>query len=103
MDAAGIDHAILFGTFSTCFPIAMVAACAPERTCHLLLLLIVDCSVLDPLLSHSVGEALTGGSSYVSQSADAGGRHFESDPDRTSQRYGLAITSAYILKQALSG
>ena len=37
MDAAGMDHAILFGTFSTCFPVAMVAACAPERTSHLLL------------------------------------------------------------------
>jgi hypothetical protein len=26
MDAVGMDHAVLFGTFSTCFPLAMVAA-----------------------------------------------------------------------------
>ena len=37
MDAAGIDRAALFGTFSTCFPVAMVAACAPERVTDLLL------------------------------------------------------------------
>jgi class 3 adenylate cyclase len=37
MDAAGMDHAFLFGTFSTCFPVAMVAACAPERVSALLL------------------------------------------------------------------
>jgi len=37
MDAAGIDRAVLFGTFSTCFPVAMVAACAPERVSQLLL------------------------------------------------------------------
>jgi class 3 adenylate cyclase len=37
MDAAGMDRAALFGTFSTCFPTAMVAACAPERVSNLLL------------------------------------------------------------------
>ena len=37
MDATGMDHAALFGTFSTCFPVAMVAACAPERVSNLLL------------------------------------------------------------------
>jgi class 3 adenylate cyclase len=37
MDAAGMDRAALFGTFSTCFPVAMVAACAPERVTTLLL------------------------------------------------------------------
>jgi len=37
MDAARMDHAVLFGTFSTCFPVAMVAACAPERVSNLLL------------------------------------------------------------------
>ena len=37
MDAAGFDRAALFGTFSTCFPIAMVAACAPERVSDVLL------------------------------------------------------------------
>ena len=37
MDATGIDRAALFGTFSTCFPVAMVAACAPERVSTLLL------------------------------------------------------------------
>jgi len=37
MDAAGFDRAVLFGTFSTCFPVAMVAACAPDRVSNLLL------------------------------------------------------------------
>ncbi len=37
MDSAGMDHAVLFGTFSTCYPVAMVAACAPERVSTLLL------------------------------------------------------------------
>jgi class 3 adenylate cyclase len=37
MDAVGMDRAILFGTFSTCFPVAMAAACAPERVSNLLL------------------------------------------------------------------
>ena len=37
MDAAGMDRAVLFGTFSTCFPVALVAACAPERVANLLL------------------------------------------------------------------
>jgi class 3 adenylate cyclase/pimeloyl-ACP methyl ester carboxylesterase len=37
MDAAGMDHAHLFGTFSTCFPMAMVAAYAPERVSNLFL------------------------------------------------------------------
>ena len=59
--------------------------------------------VLDPLLSHSVGEAQTGRSSYESHPADAGGRHYESDPTRTSQRYGSTAASASSLKQALRG
>src|ERR1700722_6127578 len=58
--------------------------------------------VLDPLLSHSVGEARAGGSSIESQPVHTGGRHFMSYPARTSERYGLTTTSAYILKQALS-
>src|SRR5580658_9825575 len=57
--------------------------------------------VLDPLLSHSVGEARAGGSSIESQPVHTGGRHFMSYPARTSERYGLTTTSAYILKQAL--
>ena len=48
----------------------------------------------------SVSGGVCGREEYVSQAADAGGRHFESNPDRTSQRYGLAITSAYILERA---
>lgn len=37
MDAAGMDHAFLYGTFAACFPVAMVAACAPERVSGLIL------------------------------------------------------------------
>jgi hypothetical protein len=59
--------------------------------------------VLDPLLSHSVGEALTGHSSNESHPTEVGGRHYESEPTRTPQRYGLAITSASSLKQAHLG
>src|ERR1019366_5555261 len=59
--------------------------------------------VLDPLLSHSVGEARAGGASYESQSVHTDGRHFVSYPARTSERYGLTTTSADILKQALRG
>ena len=59
--------------------------------------------VLDPLLSHSVGEAPMGRSSNESHPTEAGGRHYESEPTRTPQRYGLAITSASSLKQAHRG
>jgi hypothetical protein len=49
------------------------------------------------------GEARAGGSSNESQPVHTGGRHFVSYPARTSERYGLTTTSAYILKQALWG
>ena len=39
--------------------------------------------VLDPLLSHSVGEAPMGRSSNESHPIEAGGRHYESDPTGT--------------------
>ena len=39
--------------------------------------------VLDPLLSHSVGEAPMGRSSQESHPTEAGGRHYESDPTGT--------------------
>jgi len=42
--------------------------------------------VLDPLWSHSVGEAPAGHSSNESHPTQAGGRHYESDPTRTPQR-----------------
>lgn len=37
MDAAGMDQAFLYGTFSACYPVAMAAACAPERVSGLIL------------------------------------------------------------------
>src|ERR1019366_10183117 len=49
------------------------------------------------------GEARAGGSSNESQPVHTGGRHFVSYPARTSERYGLTTTSAYILKQAHRG
>jgi hypothetical protein len=49
------------------------------------------------------GEILAGGSSNESHPTDAGGRHYASDPTRTSKRYGSAAVSASILKQAQLG
>ena len=37
MDACGMDRAVLFGTFTTCGAVAMVAACEPERVAALIL------------------------------------------------------------------
>lgn len=37
MDAADMDRAMLFGIYGTCAPVAMVAACAPERVSSLVL------------------------------------------------------------------
>lgn len=37
MDAAGMDRAFLYGVYSTALPIAMTAACAPERVTELVL------------------------------------------------------------------
>jgi hypothetical protein len=49
------------------------------------------------------GEIPTRRSSIGSQPADADGRHFASDPARTSRRYGRTATSTWILNQALRG
>jgi hypothetical protein len=49
------------------------------------------------------GEIRTRRSSIGSQPADADGRHFASDPVRTSRRYGSTATAALSLKQALRG
>jgi len=37
MDAVGMERALLYGIFSACLPVAMAAACAPERASALVL------------------------------------------------------------------
>src|ERR1035437_11148710 len=46
------------------------------------------------------GKVLAGGSSFASQTTTAAGRHFVSNPIRSSERYELTATSATSLNQA---
>src|SRR5664280_1569217 len=49
------------------------------------------------------GKVLAGSSSFASQTTTAAGRHFVSNPIRSSERYELTATSATSLNQALLG
>jgi hypothetical protein len=46
------------------------------------------------------GKVLAGSSSFASQTTTAAGRHFVSNPIRSSKRYELTATSATSLNQA---
>ena len=59
--------------------------------------------VLDPLLSHSMAKPWREALRTKATQQIAGGRHYTSDPTRTSKRYGSGAVSAPSLKQALLG
>ena len=75
--ATAVCDALWGSTPITTFMTASLVVCEPRGHSCLRMF------VLDPLLSHSVGEALAGRSSQESHPAQAGGRHYESDPART--------------------